>query len=408
MTRYRAAWVVPITQPPIRDGWVDVQHGQVVAVGPATDDRHPTAGVPPEIDLGPSAILPGLVNAHTHLELSGLRSQVPPTSSMPIWARRVMARTAHAAPDVPSIRAAIAEVTRSGTALVGDISNTLASVVPLRDAGVPAVVFKEVLGFNERDPSARVARLCAELAQPSTDSLRLRLAAHAPYSVSADLFVALRAAADEHELWPLSVHAAESREEIEFLRAGTGAWRDVLEERGRWDPQWRPSGEGPVRYLDDLGWLGAHTLLVHGVQFTDHELRLVAAAGATLVTCPRSNQWTGAGPPPLDRFYAQGVQVAVGTDSLASVDDLNLFAEIHEVRRLAPSIPARAILRSATFAGAEALGFGAELGRIAPGARAALISVQGVEVTDDVEEYLLSGILPEQVTWLDSWSEASA
>src|SRR2546423_11913533 len=110
--------------------------------------------------------------------------------------------------------------------------------------------------------------------------------------------------------------------------------------------------------------------MVHGVHLTDGELARIAATGGTLVTCPRSNRWTGAVLPPLERFYASGARVAVGTDSLASVDDLNLFAELHAVRRLSGSIPARAILHSATAAGAAALGFGTELGTLDAGKRA--------------------------------------
>jgi 5-methylthioadenosine/S-adenosylhomocysteine deaminase len=136
-----------------------------------------------------------------------------------------------------------------------------------------------------------------------------------------------------------------------------------------------------------------HLLAVHGVYFTDAELARLAAAGATLVTCPRSNRWTGAGVPPVERFYASGVRVAVGTDSLASVDDLNLFAELAEVRRLAPGVPAARILESATLAGAVALGFDSELGSITPGKRAQLLAVRLPAGVADVEEYLLSGAI---------------
>ena len=399
MTRYRASWVVPITEPPVRDGWIDVHDGVIVATG--STDGAPQPPGHEQIDLGRSVVLPGLVNTHTHLELSGLRDQVPRASHMPDWARQLMARTVDRPPDDEAIRAAVGEARRAGTALLGDISNTLRSVAPLQDAGMFAVVFQELLGFDDHSPSARVAQLCAELGEHTADSPRLRLAAHAPYSVSPALFAALSAAAERHGLWPLSVHAAESREELEFLRTGTGPWREVLEERGRWDPDWSPSTASPVEYLSRVGWLGANTLLVHGVQLTSHELDRVAAAGATVVTCPRSNRWTGAGSPPVEQFYTSGVRVAVGTDSLASVDDLNVFSELREIRRLAPSVPASDILRSATRSGAEALGFGEALGQIAPGAHASLISVRYAEPVVDVEEYLLSGIQPEQVAWLD-------
>lgn len=391
---------MPIDRRPIRRGWVDVVDGVVVGVGSPQDD--PAHGAPPrpEIDLGDAIVMPGLVNAHTHLELSGLRDQVPPSPTMPAWAEQVMTLAAGERPEAGAITRAIDEAVRTGTTLVGDVSNTLASVAPLQAARLPAVVFREVLGFDEQTPQAWVSALGRDCRDGSTGDLRLRLAAHAPYSVSPALFAALRDTAGAHRLWPLSVHAAESSEELEFLRSGTGAWRQILEQRRRWDPAWRPSGAGVVGYLDELGWLDAHIVLVHGVQLTDSELAQAAEAGATLVTCPRSNRWTGAGVPPVEAFYRSGIRVAIGTDSLASADDLNLFSELRELRRCAPSVPASALLHSATAAGADALGFGPEIGRIAPGARARLITVQGAGRVDDVEEYLVSGIQPDQIEWL--------
>ena len=119
------------------------------------------------------------------------------------------------------------------------------------------------------------------------------------------------------------------------------------------------------------------------------------------MTCPRSNMWTGAGTPPIERFYASGVRVAIGTDSLASVVDLNLFAELAAVRRLAPGVPAARILESATLQGADALGFAADYGSIEPGKRADLIAVRIPRGLEDVEEYLLRGIEPDAIQWLN-------
>jgi 5-methylthioadenosine/S-adenosylhomocysteine deaminase len=158
--------------------------------------------------------------------------------------------------------------------------------------------------------------------------------------------------------------------------------------------------------------------VVHAVHLSDADLQRVAARGATVVTCPRSNQWVGVGVPPIARFYAAGLKVAVGTDSLASVSDLNLFSELHTMRWLAPSVPARTLLESATRVGADALGLGDELGTIEVGKRAELIAVtragpqRAVASSGtpqrapasagafDVEEYLVSGIAPEQIQWV--------
>lgn len=294
---------------------------------------------------------------------------------------------------------AIDEMYRAGTALIGDIANTPDSVAALEAGPVDAVIFREVLGFDvSADAAAAMVEELAGLTSRRSDArVSLRVAAHAPYSVSPALFRALTAGVPG----PRSVHLAESREECEFLRSGSGAWRQILEARGRWNPRWRPPGCGPVAYLDSLGWLRHDSLLVHGVQLTEAEIRRVADSGATIVTCPRSNAWTGAGVPPVADFYAAGAAVAVGTDSLASAPDLNTFSELACLRRLAPEVPARSILRSATLVGAVALGRGRTHGAIEPSRPAALIAVQTPETVPDVEEYLLTGIVPEQVVRLD-------
>jgi cytosine/adenosine deaminase-related metal-dependent hydrolase len=393
VARYRAAWVLPIASPPIAGGVVSVERDLISGVGAF-------AGGAVE-DLGHVAILPGLVNAHTHLELSWMRGQIAPSASMPAWAGSLMAlrRSVSHEPPEPIVDA-IVEARRSGTSLVGDVTNTFATYEPLIDSELSAAIFRELLGFSVPDPEAVVAAASAQIADLTPIAwLRPSIVPHAPYSVSPALLGAIaRWSAGR----PLSIHLGESAQEIEFLRQGTGEWRALLEGLGVWEPSWAAPACGPVEYLDRLGMVDEHLLAVHGVHFTDPELARLAAAGATVVTCPRSNRWTGAGVAPVDRFYTAGVRVAVGTDSLASVDDLNLFAELAEMRRLAPAVPARRILESATLAGAAALGFGAELGSLAPGKRAQLLAVRLPAGVADVEEYLLSGVEPSDVRWLDS------
>jgi cytosine/adenosine deaminase-related metal-dependent hydrolase len=175
----------------------------------------------------------------------------------------------------------------------------------------------------------------------------------------------------------------------------------LLEEVGAWDPYWVPPGGTPVQFLDESGFLDARTLAIHGVQMTNEDLERLAARGATLVTCPRSNFHTGAGAPPIEEFYASGVPVAVGTDSLASTPDLNVFAELATMRALAPTVPARQLLDSATRQGARALGFDAEFGTIEPGKSARLIAVDVPPDVEDVEEYLVGGIEPRHIRWVE-------
>ncbi len=401
----RAAWVCPIVTPPHRNGWVHVVDGRVAAVGGGRDA--PAASR--TLDLGAATVLPGLVNAHAHLELSWLRGLVPPTADFLSWVGQLMAaRVAVEQADdrrvMAAVEAAIAEMRASGTVAVGDVANALVTPGALAAAGMPAVVFHELMGFGVRDGASMVAAAVGRHAALTSAGVRVVPAPHAPFSVSESLFVAIRDAVRASDRPLTSVHVGESPAEVELLRTGDGPWRQRLIELGVWRDDWQAPGRGPADYLCDLGVIAAGTLVVHGVQLSDGELARVAASGATLVTCPRSNVWVGVGPPPLARFLDAGVRLAVGTDSLASVPDLNLFAELAAMRQLAPEAPARRLLAAATRGGAEALGFGGDLGVIAPGARAALIAVDIPAGAADPEEALLSGIAPSAVRVVDTAS----
>jgi cytosine/adenosine deaminase-related metal-dependent hydrolase len=394
--RYRADWILPIAGDPIANSWVALDRGRIVAVGRPHD-----RGGADAVDMGRAVVMPGLVNAHTHLELSYLRDAVPPAGTFLEWIRPLMARRrefsdAADARILEAARAGIFEARAAGTALVGDISNTLITVPLLGDAAMPAVVFYELLRFNENDPFGRVQRARQQLdALPPHPDVRTTIAPHAPYSVAPLLFRAIRADLDRHPFARSAVHLSESQEEVQFIRSGEGPWRDLLQEIGVWSEEWKPPATTPVAYLDEAGFLDRRVLVVHGVQCTAADLSRLAAIGSTLVTCPRSNRHVGVGSPPIAEFYRAGVKMAFGTDSLASVEDLNIFGELAEARRLAPDVPAQALLESATLSGAAALGFAGELGSIEPGKRAALLAVtldEGYGGQTDVEEYLLSGI----------------
>lgn len=399
---YRAAWVLPIVAPPVREGWVLVRDGRIVAVGDGAPPE-PSAAGRIERDLGSRAVLPGLVNAHTHLELAHLAGRVPPAPAMPVWVCDLLAARGVGPPPAEPIAAAVAAARRAGTALVGDVGNSLASVGPLVESPLWALVFHELIGFALRDAEAYVRAAAAALETlPASPRLRVSLTVHAPYSVSPELFAAVRRwLAAAPATLRCSVHLGESPEETRFLMDGGGPWRELLDALHAWNPAWTPPACGPVEYLDRLGWLSDRLLVVHGVQLSAADLERLRERHVTLVTCPRSNQWVGAGPPPVEAFYASGLRVALGTDSLASVGDLNLFAELAELRRLAPRVAARRLIASATRHGAESLGFGDALGAIAPGLRAELIAVDVPSRVRDVEEYLVSGIGPDQVTWVE-------
>jgi len=402
MPQFRAAWLLPISQPPIRDAWILTERGRIVAFGHSQPGDFTPSG---EIDLGNVAILPGVVNAHTHLELSWLRGRVPETDDFPGWIRSVVGliyqTQEHAEEAARAIPEAIDEARRCGTALIGDISNGLVTSRVLAERRLAALVFHELIGFKSQNAGKTMADALAHLAvMPSNGLLRHSLAPHAPYSVSPALFRAIKAEVGRDPIARSSVHLAESKAEVQFLEDGSGPWRQFLEDMNAWDPAWAAPGCGPVEYLERMGLIDDHLLIVHGVQLTDGELDRIAERGAALVTCPRGNIRTGAGAPPVDDFFRHGVRVAVGTDSLASVPDLNIFSEVAELRRLAPAVPPRALLQSATINGARALGFEADFGSIEAGKRDSLISVDLPGPLLNVEEYLVSGIEPSLIRWL--------
>jgi len=396
---YSPTWIVPIAGDPIRDGHVTItRDGRIAAVG---------EGRPPHATLLPDhVLLPALVNAHTHIELSYLHGQVAPSTSFNEWVMALMARRREF-PDpadptiVDAAKRAVTDAHATGTGLVGDVNNTLATIDALTDARMPAHVFHELIGFNPRDAAARIARARAAVgATRAANDVRISLAPHAPYSVSRALFAAIREYVDQDPYPMTSVHLGESPAEVELLRTGTGPARTMLERLGVWTDEWKPPGVSPVSYLADMGFIDSRTLIVHGVQFDSDDLARLCGIGCTLVSCPRSNVHVGVGSPPLEAFYECGVQVAIGTDSLASCPDLNVFAELATMRALAPDVPAARLLESATLTGARALGFEQELGSIEPGKRASLIAVEVPAGVSDVEEYLLSGIEPDAITWV--------
>jgi len=406
----RAHWLLPIDQPPIDNGWIQLHEGRIVGLG-----RGRAPG--PAEDFGDTALLPGLVNAHTHLELSWMAGRVPRAASMVDWIRDLMRERSSGPPGgdeaiARSAMRAIEQAQASGTVLVGDVSNSLMTPGLLAAMALDALIFHELLGFNPADPDALVRQAWARI-----DELRQTLGAgtrsglrgiefsvvpHAPYSVAPQLFTAIAAA---RRRTPLSVHLAESADEIEFLRTGGGAFRALLQDLGAWNRAWQPPQSDPVRYIESAGYFTPGSLVVHGVHLGIGALERLRELDAVVVTCPRSNEWVGGGLPPVSHFYASGVRVAIGTDSLASVESLSVFDELAAIRRIAPEVSAGSLLESATRIGAEALGRAADFGTLAPGKRLPIVAVAAPSGTRDVEEYLVSGVPPESVTVVSGqWS----
>jgi aminodeoxyfutalosine deaminase len=387
MELIQAGWLLPITGPPIRDGVVAVSGGRVVAVGRQRDADLPEGK---RRRLGDGVLLPGLVNAHCHLELSHLASLPRGRQGFVPWVEGVVAsRGQHAEDDVLAAAAvAIDRVEAAGTVAIGDVSNTLAHLPALAASSLRAVVFLELLAWDPARAAATLAwgeALLRERRPALRPGLELRLAAHAPHSVSPALLRLLVARGG-----PAAIHLAESKEEARYLADGGGAWPGFLAARGLGHVAFEPPRQSPVAYCDGLGVLHPRLVAAHGVQLEAGDAERLRARGVHVVLCPRSNESLGVGRADVPALVAAGVPLALGSDSLASSPTLDVLDDAVALRRSFPGLAKGAILRMATLGGAEALGL-EELGAVEPGRRAALAYAPAAAPPDDPESFLLSG-----------------
>src|SRR4051812_8203473 len=383
-----ARWIVPIDGPPISDGAVVLdEDGTVRMVGARASMRAEFSGVPEERADG--VLLPGLVNAHCHLELSALGEVVPGGGGFIAWAQRFLRKAGETARDDrrAAAREAAAAAARFGTAAIGDVGNTLDAAPAIGAAGMAGVLFHELLGSREAktgDALADAARERAEAASTWPSDLGYVRAPHAPYSVGPELMrrIFAAAAAEKHAT---SIHVAEDEDEVALLRDGSGAWPAVLAAMGI-DAATRTPGKSPVDYLASLGAFDgpAPPLLVHMVCAGPQDRRIAREAGATVVLCPRSNLHIGGRLADVPALLDDGVPLALGTDSLASTPDLSLWGEMATLAQHFPAVPAPRWLEAATRGGAQALGL-ARHGTLAPGQRPGLLDVQVDDVAAPIE-----------------------
>jgi cytosine/adenosine deaminase-related metal-dependent hydrolase len=371
MIAHVSRWVLPVDKPTMDDGAVLVENGRIRAVGPADKILANFPGT--VVDHGQGAILPGLVNCHTHLEFSALAGQVQPQKRWEDWLTAALAGfAALPSEEIESgIGRGITQAWETGTALLGEVSNRGLSWPALKQARLAYHLFYECLGFDLLN-LGDLREAFPFFALPELeDTPYVSAAAHAPYSVSPALFRAVRE-------WnaagcrPQMVHVSESRAELAFLAHGDGFCRDLLKRRGRWVPNFQPPRQSPPAYLASLGFLGPGTLAVHGVWLNAPDRRLLADSRTWLILCPRANAFTGAGQAPVPELIAAAVPLALGTDSLAGNWDLNLFGEMRWLREKFPDYPGDLWLRLGTGRGARALGREADFGSLSPGKQAAL------------------------------------
>lgn len=363
-----ARWILPIDAPPLPHGLLTLQGDHIVAV-------EPQGARQADLDFGNAAILPGLVNAHTHLDLSDAAGKCPPTPDFTLWLRQVIAhRRAQSEEDkARAVATGIEQCVRYGTTLVGDIAAGGVSWDALTRVPLHSVVFHELIGLAP--DRAREALLQADRCgrHPDADR-RPGLSPHAPYSFNFD---AARAIAPREV--PVALHFLESAAEAELLAHHTGPFVPFLQELSAWAPE----GLAPPQAWVDL--LGDHALFIHA-NFAASLPRLPR----TVVYCPRTHAAFGHPPHPFRAMLARGTRVALGTDSLASNPDLDVLAEARFLHARYPDVPGDALLRMITLSGAEALGWGTTAGSLTPGKAGDLI-VAPLDNTDGQAEDVVLG-----------------
>jgi cytosine/adenosine deaminase-related metal-dependent hydrolase len=402
MLAFRARYVFPVVSPPIRDGIVAIDHDRIVAVGefssPALRELLPAAR-----DLGDVAILPGLINSHTHLEFSNLRQPLGKVGmAFADWIRLVVnSRQARlAGSDGDPIAFGVSESVECGVTALGEI----ASSPWQRELSLPLEVteFCEVICFrrdrdHQRYRTAVKAVTCAsDETAPSvhwTDTLRPGISPHTPYTVRPELIQQCVKYSAERSI-PLAIHLAETREELQLLKHSTGPMVDLMQEFDQWDPDEIPRNTRPLNYLKTLAQ--AHrALVIHGNYLDDDEIDFLAAHvdRMSAIYCPRTHAFFHHEPYPLTKMLAAGVNVALGTDSRASNPDLSILSEMRFAAAQHLAVPPTTLLRMITVYGARALGRDSETGTLTPGKLAdlAIVALPSHSGADPYEQLLDSG-----------------
>lgn len=387
--RIAAAWVLPVDAAPIRNGAALVgPDGRILSVGPGESVPAPP-GVPSE-RFEHAALVPGFVNAHTHLELTGFET-APPESDFAGWIRRLRAlkETRSVAEFRRAAAAGVAASFAAGVTTIADTGDSGAAIEALAGVGGSGIAYQEVFGPDPARLSESTATLATRVAESrpfASARVRLGVSPHAPYTVSGPLYQNAARWARANGL-AIAVHVAESSAETALLRGGTGPFAEMWRSRGI--PLLPSPGRSPVTWLDEHGVLGPDTLCIHAVQVDTADIALLRAAGAAVAHCPISNRGHGHGDAPLRALLDAGIRVGLGTDSVVSVGSLDLFAEAREARGLA-GLTAAAALALCTRGGAHAIGLGGELGTLTPGkwGDCALVRLRDVSEAQPEEQVL--------------------
>ena len=397
---HSARWVVPVSSPPIEHGGVAVFGNRVVAVGKTNDLRVNLVDAQ-YIEHGDSIIIPGLINCHSHLELSPLKWRLSPTGSFTAWIRNLIQARQNIEPHEyeKALEESVKTLYGNGVAGLGDTGNT--SLVFDKAQSGPklwpfsGIHFKEILHPMDKGLNELLDEL--QNAWDLEGRFKSSYSAHSVYTVSPEAIQLIKARDSQLGL-PFSIHVAESIDEIEFLRDSKGPIFDLLIEKGRNPKEFKIDSPSPVRLLQELEVLDDRTICVHCVHVDNFDIELLSSSKASVCLCPRSNMFLGVGTPPVEKLLNSGVNLALGTDSLASNDRLSIFAEMASLARQCPNLSPDLIFEAATIGGAKALHLNG-LGKLEQGSLPYIYVIQSGPVSSkELFDYLVFQVaetLPE-------------
>ena len=380
---YAARWLLPVSSPAVEGGALAIEGARIVGVGSRQEVfvRFPDAE---HEEFGEAVIVPGLVNCHSHLELTAMRGYLEDVEDFFLaWLRKLTrARNERLTPDDLWASAAwgAVEALRAGVTCVGDAGDSGATTAAaLREVGLRGVVFLEVFGPDPSAAAAQGAKLrekVSRLREAETELVKTGVSPHAPYTVSAPLFELLTEYALAEKL-PVMIHAAESPAEQLFMLEGEGPFAEMLRWRGI---EWRAPKISTIQYLKNLGVLAARPLLAHCVHADDADFAAISEAGASVAHCPKSNAKLGHGRASFAAMLRAGLSVGLGSDSVAANNNCDLLEEARFALlasraagdKLAGErmVAAEDVLRVATLGGARALGIEHRVGSLAEGLEA--------------------------------------
>jgi cytosine/adenosine deaminase-related metal-dependent hydrolase len=386
-----AEWIAPMNAPPLRDGGIVFNGDRIAAVGPTASLQklHSDAAVR---DLGNAIVLPGLVNAHTHLELSSIQRGNSPARFVD-WIMQLMQTPA--SPD--SVQIGAAECLKFGVTTFGDItSNPAKTRDELEKLPLRGVSYGEVRAMAQRRSFLESRLEQSKTRATRGGSVSVGISPHAPYSIEIDGYRRCLSTARELGL-SLCTHLAETCDEAAFLADHTGPFKELWDHLHAWDENVPRFTGGPIRFAKSIGLLDYPTLLAHVNYCDDAEMDLLAGGKASVAYCPRTHDFFGHPPHRWREMLARGINVAIGTDSCASSPDLNLVDDLRLLHRIAPGIEPLKLWQMATTRGAAALGM-KNVGAFAPGYFADFVIFQ-TQTDDPLREIIEQPLLPPQV-WI--------